>query len=354
MNHPFFSNRKLLLIYFTVWILVCSIHAFILNYLYSISVSLCIADALIFNLLFALFGIFLWYVVAHSRYNKSPVINTLITHVTSVTLLLLIWISLGDLIASAFNGIEQGYSDYLKTSLPWRIISGLFYYSILILIYYTIKYYNDLQERTIHEARLNEIIRTTELDLLKSQINPHFLFNSLNSISSLTITNPSRAQEMIIKLSDFLRYTISQGSGSLVSLKEEIENVKRYLEIEQVRFGDKLEQKFNLSENCLEHKIPAMILQPLYENAVKHGVYESTETVVIETNCSKENNLLKISIINDFDPEFTSKRGTGIGLRNIDERLKLMYHQNLLLKTSKTENKFKVELLIPQNTNHGN
>ncbi len=354
MNHPFFSNKKLLLFYIIVWILVCSIHAVVLNFLYSIPLTLSIADSLVFNFLFALFGLSLWYIVAHSRYNKSPILNALVTHLSSSALLVLIWISLGDFIISAFTGIDQNYDSFISAALPWRIISGLFYYSILVLIYFTIKYYNDLQERAIHEARLNEIIRATELDLLKSQINPHFLFNSLNSISSLTITNPQHAHEMIIKLSDFLRYTISQGSGSLVTLKEEINNVKRYLEIEQTRFGNKLEQKFSVNDECLDKQIPAMILQPLYENAVKHGVYESTETVVIETLCITENNVLKISILNNFDSSSISKKGTGMGIRNIDERLKLMYHQDYLLKTSKTENQFKVEILIPQNTNHGN
>lgn len=354
MNHPFFSNKKLLLFYLIVWILVSSIHAFILFYLYLTPVSLCIADGFVFNLLFALFGLSLWYVVAHSKYNKSPILNAIITHISSSALLLLIWISLGDFILSSFSGIDKRYDAFVSSAIPWRIISGLFFYSLLILIYYTIKYYNDLQEKAIHEARLNEIIRTTELDLLKSQINPHFLFNSLNSISSLTITNPQRAQEMIIKLSDFLRYTISQGSGNLVSLKEEIENVRRYLEIEQVRFGQKLNQQFYLSDKCLEQQIPAMILQPLYENAVKHGVYESTETVTIETTCTTEFSFLKLEITNNFDPYAKSRKGTGMGIRNIDERLKLLYHQESLLKTSRTENQFKVELLIPQNNHYGN
>lgn len=354
MNHPFFSNKKLLLFYSAVWILVSSIHAVVLFYLYNIPISLCLADGFIFNLLFALFGLSLWYIVAHSKYNKTPVLNAIITHITSSTLLLLIWISLGDFIVSAFSGINSNYDAYVSSAIPLRIISGLFFYSLLILIYYTIKYYNDLQEKAIHEARLNEIIRTTELDLLKSQINPHFLFNSLNSISSLTLTNPQRAQEMIIKLSDFLRYTISQGSGSLVSLKEEIENAKRYLEIEQVRFGEKLNQQFLLSENCLEQRIPAMILQPLYENAVKHGVYESTEAIHIQTTCTNDSDYLKLVIVNNFDPNAISRKGTGMGIRNIDERLKLMFHQDSLLKTTKTDNQFKVELFIPQKNSYGN
>ena len=348
MNHPFFKNLRILVLYFLVWILITGIHTSFIFFLYHIPLSLSIIDGLVFNLLFSLFGLSIWFIVAFSQHNKYPVLNGIITHVTSSVLLLLIWISLGDYIVSLFADNSTEYQFYISSSLPWRILSGMFFYSILVMIYYTINYYNKLQEQSVRESRLNDIIRTTELSLLKSQINPHFLFNSLNSISSLTITNPSRAQEMIIKLSDFLRYSISQGSENLVSLKEEIENVKRYLEIEQVRFGPKLEQKFNLSERCYNFFIPAMILQPLYENAVKHGVYESTEKVTIETSCSFENNNLKIEIYNNFDPQAASRRGTGLGLKNISERLRIMYHQDLLLKTIQEKDRFGVTLLIPQ------
>lgn len=165
----------------------------------------------------------------------------------------------------------------------------------------------------------------------------------------IVVESPSKAQEMIIKLSDFLRYTISQDSSSLVSLKEEIENAKRYLEIEQIRFGNKLQHIFNVSDKCLEKLVPAMILQPLFENAVKHGVYESTELVIITTNCISENGSLKINITNNFDPEAKSRQGTGLGIKNISERLKLMFQQNNLLNFNKEKNIFTVEIQIPQN-----
>lgn len=348
MYHPFFKNFRLLALYFSVWILVTGIHASFLFFLYQIPLFLSVIDGLVFNLLFSFFGLSIWFIVAFSQHNKSPIINGIITHATSIVFLLLIWISLGDFIVTLFSEGSTEYQAFLSSSFPWRIISGLFFYTILVMIYYTINYYNKLKEQSLRESRLNEIIRNTELSLLKSQINPHFLFNSLNSISSLTITNPSHAQEMIIKLSDFLRYSISQGAENLVSLKEEIENVKRYLEIEQVRFGSKLEQKFNLSEQCYNFVIPAMILQPLYENAVKHGVYESTEKVTIETLCSFENNSLKIEIFNNFDPDAASRKGTGLGLKNISERLRLMYHSDSLLKTIQEKDRFGVILQIPQ------
>jgi LytS/YehU family sensor histidine kinase len=227
-------------------------------------------------------------------------------------------------------------------------VSGLFYYSIFALIYYIIIYYNDLQDRASHEARLNEMIRTAELDLLKSQINPHFLFNSLNSISSLTITSPEKAQSMIIKLSDFLRYSITPSNSAFSTLKMELENINHYLDIEQVRFENKLIYENQIEEDCFDKKLPAMILQPLYENAVKHGVYESTEPIKILTVCKMEGNSLTIKITNNIDATARNRKGAGIGLKNIKDRLNLIYGSGQFLKTQKTENIFIAEIIIPQ------
>lgn len=347
MNHPFFDNRKLIFIYFAIWIVISTIHVFILQNIYMMRFESAIADSLVFNIMFSIFGIPIWYVVAFTKPGKYAIINQLINHVTSATIILFIWISTGNAIMRALAN-DPAYDIYMEGSITWHIISGLLFYSILVLIYYIIFYYNDQKERSVREARLNDIVKQVELDNLRSQINPHFLFNSLNSISSLTLVSPEKAQEMIIKLSDFLRYSIIRSETNTSTLKDEIENIKRYLDIEQVRFGNKLVQEYMISDECLKGEIPAMILQPVYENAVKHGVYESTEPIRIITSCRMENTLLKLVIRNNYDPEAIARRGAGIGLRNIRERLKLIYGSSDLLKTKTEGNIFIAELSIPQ------
>jgi len=183
--------------------------------------------------------------------------------------------------------------------------------------------------------------------MLKSQINPHFLFNSLNSISSLTITNPEKARDMVIKLSDFLRYSVSTNTSRFTTLQNELANIQRYLEIEKVRFGDKLQFEFILEGTCKDHLIPIMLLQPLFENAIKHGVYESIEKVKIEMDCKYTSGYLEIVIWNDFDPNAHARKGTGLGLNNIRERLRLLYKTDTLLKTSVEGTKFFVFLSLP-------
>ena len=141
--------------------------------------------------------------------------------------------------------------------------------------------------RSVQESKLKEKIKEAELQTLKSQINPHFLFNGLNSISSLTLSDPERAHDMIIKLSGFLRYSLAHDPNKLIPLKSEIENMESYVAVEKTRFGDKLIFEKEVCKGCDNKNVPFLILQPLIENAIKHGVYESTKPVVIKLFCKE-------------------------------------------------------------------
>ena len=348
MNHPLLKNIKFIFGYVAVWTLIAAIHA-ISTYAYVIDdISLAIADALVFEFLLAMFSLALWYVIQYSQPQKSSYFNIFFSHITSSVVLIALWISSSIGLLQFFAESNPAFISFLYKSIPWRIIDGIIFYLLFVLIYYLIIYYNNLQEKLNAEKRLTEMVKEAELNLLKSQINPHFLFNSLNSISSLTLTSPEKAQNKIVKLSDFLRYSIKQSGQDMSDLKTEIENILRYLEIEQVRFGSRLQFEYNISDSANSAVIPLMILQPIYENAVKHGVHESTEPVRIITNAFLIGNLLNIEIINNFDPDVKSRKGAGMGLKNISDRLKLIYGNELLLKTSIIDNNFCVKILIPQ------
>ena len=183
--------------------------------------------------------------------------------------------------------------------------------------------------------------------MLRSQINPHFLFNSLNSVSSLTITDPEKARDMVIKLSEFMRYALSKKDEQPVSLRSELENLRLYLDIEKVRFGDKLSTEEYIDENCFEIKMPVLLLQPLYENAIKHGVYECTESVRITTVAKIINGHVEIIISNNYDTTPSSRKGTGTGLLNVARRLELFYGNKASIRTTKENGIYTVTLYIP-------
>ena len=161
------------------------------------------------------------------------------------------------------------------------------------------------------------------------------------------MSNPERAQEMTIKLSEFMRSTISKNEMQKTPLTDEIKNARLYLDIEKVRFEDNFEYIEEISEPCRKRKVPSMILQPIFENAIKHGVYESIEKVNIILTCKEENNYMKITVENNFDPDAVPRKGEGIGLQNIKNRLKLIYNQENLITYSKERNIFKVNIYIP-------
>ena len=347
MNHPIFQSIRSVLIYFATWILIAGIHVAVLMIFYHQSFLFAFSDSIVFNFLFCMLGLSIWFAVHYNRPEKSKVFNLFINHLSLLALVLLLWLGIGVGLLNAISNDNSTYKEFLSASIPWRLISGLFFYFIIVLIYYLIIYYNNLQEKLVNEVKLKELVKESELNLLKAQINPHFLFNSLNSISSLTMTNPAKAQDMIIKLSDFLRYTISFHEDRFSTLEKELENIKRYLEIEQVRFGSRLQYDWEIEDDCLQQKIPLMILQPLFENAVKHGVYESTEPIIIQTKCSLHENFMQIIIRNNFEPFSKSRKGEGIGLKNCKERLKLLYKNDQLLKTNINDLVFEVALIIP-------
>lgn len=347
MINPLLGSRRYLFIYTGFWAIIILAHLLLLHYFYKWPLLVSISDAVIYNLIFFLLGFGLWYIVKYNAFELKNLANLIVTHFLSSLFLLSLWLSTAGLLTGIlFRGMKA--SDPISDVLPVRIMLGIMFYLIITLVYYLIIYYQNLKERIEHEANLVARFKEAELNTLKSQINPHFIFNSLNSISSLTISNPDLAQEMIVKLSDFFRRTLKKDNTQYALLSEEIAFSRLYFEIEKLRFGEKLLFKIECSFNEEDTiKVPHLILQPLLENAVKHGVQESIQTVEIALTCRIDQQMLILEIVNKFDPE-TNIKGHGIGQENIKERLRLMYDRTDLFETKIHENQYIAVLKIPQ------
>ena len=229
----------------------------------------------------------------------------------------------------------------------WRFLLGILFNLLITSFYYIIIYYSNFKERAVRETELKNLVTEAELKNLKFQINPHFIFNSLNSMSALTAIDPDKAKSMILKLADFLRYTLANNEKQKNKLSEELKNIKLYLEIEKIRFEDKFEFVDEVKPECLVYEVPNMILQPLFENAIKHAVYETLSSVTLTLKGKTENDFLVLSLTNNFDEESKGKKGAGIGLKNISNRLELIYGQKDLMKVEKEDHIFSVTLFIP-------
>ncbi|HOW10337.1 MAG TPA: histidine kinase [Bacteroidales bacterium] len=347
MKHPILTDRIRLIVWWLVWLFTTLGQTLLYNFAYGSFTASLIPDAIVSFVTFSGIGLSLWYpfryIIAASKNTTGVIVNNLLAGIASLSLWLLVTRYGVPLLLPALND----YQDYWVSTFPYRIGTGIFIFVLIMLAYYLFLNLSNLAAKNAKAVELENLVRDTELKMLRSQINPHFLFNSLNSISYLTITDPERAREMLIKLSDFMRYALSKKDEQPVTLRSELENLRLYLEIEKVRFGERLTTEENIEEKCLEIKMPVMILQPLYENAIKHGVYESTECVSIKTKVACKNGYLEIIISNNYETNTTPLKGTGTGLQNVARRLDIFYNKKAFIKTSKENGIYTVTLFIP-------
>ncbi|MBS1667951.1 MAG: histidine kinase [Bacteroidetes bacterium] len=312
---------------------------------YGIPLMEALSDSLISNILLAAFCLLIinnmryylprkekyWYVLAIS-FGMSAV-----------------WLLLVRLILWGLFRNDTAYLTMLSSSSTVRygiafLMLGCM--STLSLLWFTQKEQKEMDERKMEAEKL---AKDAELFKLRQQLQPHFLFNSLNSISALVTSQPEHAREMIYQLSDFLRGTLKKEEQQMVNLEEEMQYLELYLDIEKVRFGHRLSTMLQCEDHCKTMKLPPLLLQPLVENAIKFGLYDTTEDILIRIVASSENNFLEVRVENPFDPETSSPRkGAGFGLSSVQRRLYLLFARNDLLETKAENNVFITIVRIPQ------
>jgi len=286
--------------------------------------------------------------------KASPIQSTLprrlfLKHTVAAVIVSLLWVEVAKLIAYLLSQIHtfQGLDQKFVPQAPLLFAAGFLLYSLAVASHYVIL---EIEESRAAQARVLEtsiLARDAELKALKAQINPHFLFNSLNSISALTSIDAARAREMCILLADFLRMTLGLGEKALVPLREELELLQRFLAIEKVRFGERLHVDAHIetqSETCL---LPPLLLQPLVENAIIHGVatLPAGGTVRLAAQCS--GGRLHLSVENSVDPDAPAPRKSGLGLANVRLRLEARYGKDATLRSTAEEELFRVTISLP-------
>jgi two-component system LytT family sensor kinase len=244
---------------------------------------------------------------------------------------------------------DQVYTNFLSQSLTIRFFTDFLAIGWMAMI--SIIYYSqiDQKENEKRKAESEKLARDAELYNLRQQLQPHFLFNSLNSINALIGFKPDEARRMIHQLSDFLRGTLKKDDQLQVSLTEELQHLNLYLDIEKVRFGHRLQTEVSCDEKCGKAKLPSMLLQPIVENAIKFGLYDTTGDVVVSIRAELDGNYLVLMVQNPYDPQTSRpKQGTGFGLRGVQRRLYLLFARNDLMETHANDNIFTTIIKVPQ------
>lgn len=326
------------------WLLLIANHALVL-YLLGLPLDLALIDSGISNGVLLLLCLLIINTLRYYLPQRDQYTNLLACCVV-VTIL---WFLLVRWLLSSFLGTYPFYETWLLRSMSVRASIAFLILGCITMI--SVLWYNweEQKEQELRKASAEKLAREAELFRLRQQLHPHFLFNSLNSISALAGTQPSKARDMIQQLSDFLRGTLKKEEQELVTLQEELNNLQLYLEIEKVRFGHRLQTSVIIKPDAAELLLPPLLLQPVVENAIKFGLYDTTEAVTISIYARKKKGHLVITIANPFDPSTSgAAEGTGFGLSSIQRRLFLLYARNDLLHTSTDENIFTTHLLIPQ------
>jgi two-component system LytT family sensor kinase len=241
------------------------------------------------------------------------------------------------------------YRAFLDFSTPFRAIVAflcLSWCALANVLWYRLEEQSETQNRL---ADAQNLAKEAELNKLRHQLQPHFLFNSLNSVYALTIVNPTEAGTMITKLAAFLRGTLKRDDEVWVNVAEEMEYIQLYLDIEKVRFSHRLNIDVRIDEDTLGLCLPGTLLQPIVENAIKFGLYNTSTAITITVRVKLEHNFLVICVANPYDPEMKASKGTGFGLSAIRRRLYLLFADSNLLQTESQDNQLYITTLkIPQ------
>jgi len=245
--------------------------------------------------------------------------------------------------AGALSSVWPGLDTLFAKATPVLTIFVALTYMLSTALHYAL-----LEIESSRRAEL--LAREAQLKALKAQINPHFLFNSLNSISALTSIDPARAREMCIGLADFLRASLRLGERDTVPFGEELALTNMYLDVEQARFGKRLRLVRDIDPACETCEVPALLIQPLVENAVKHGIAMMAEGGEILISGHRDRDLLRFSVANPFDPEAPVQARNGIGLRNVRARLEARYGSAAKMQIDATERHYQVTLTFPART----
>jgi two-component system, LytTR family, sensor kinase len=245
---------------------------------------------------------------------------------------------------------SPGFWTLWKQKVSTGVVSTLVLYGVILLVGWMLESREKLARQQVEASRLSEQLARAQLSALRQQIEPHFLFNTLNTIAGMVREGQNdSAVDMIAGLSELLRRTLQTAEGQQVALGEEVDIAEKYLEIERARFAERLRVRVHVPEELAKAWVPSLLLQPIVENAVKHGIAKRVEGGAIEISAERVNGTLMVSVRNDGPgfPEGWEQRRTGIGLENVRERLKSLYGGEGEMQAGNEEGGARVIVKIP-------
>lgn len=341
--HPIFRDARRLGLYLLAWIPLCALMASVLaptHLNWRQSFAMCIPLCLVY----AFVCLAAAYVCRSLPIREGGIRRLITTQALNAVIGGGIWL----LLAKGLAWIIAIPPARMSGVLPLIFLAGVMLYLLSVAIHYAVFAVEASHAAQRRESEATLLAGKAELRALRAQINPHFLYNSLNSISALTSIDPGRAREMCIQLSEFLRNTLGMSEQSSIPLSHELELVRSYLAIERVRFGKRLEVGEQIAGQCERDAVPPLILQPLVENAIVHGISNVLENGFLKLTAEHVDGKLRLIVENSYDPDSKRSRQAGFGLDSIRKRLKVIYGPQAGIQVSTEKDQFRVEILLPR------
>ena len=347
--HPILRDGRTLALYLLGWLAPGLALATLLATTGKISWSGAICFSLPVMSVYAFMSLSAWYVCRAFPLHGTGLAKTLASLLLAALLSSSVWVVVCYGWASALEWMEPGLAprERYPESLPVLASFGVGLFLIAAAVHYLIESLESARRTERDALELQVLARDAELKALRSQIDPHFLFNSLNSISALTSTDAAAARTMTLMLADFLRMSMNFGALEMIRLEQEISLVQHYLDIEKVRFRNRLMVQTEIGNGTLSARVPPLLLQPLVENAVNHGIAQLPEGGLLLLRTENDGTSLRIFIRNPADPQKIRPRAEGRGLLIVRQRLERVYGNGGRLDVQDTGEAFAVMLTVP-------
>ena len=350
--HPILLRAERIGLYAAGWVMLAVLFSILLHFSQGFEVIRTLSLLAPMTLVFAFMALAPWYTCPSFPLGKTRLVTLIGVHTLAAILTSFVWILIGQTIASAganVFGIKTLEDEY-RAMMPMLFATGVLLFTLSVVVHYLILAFEESRDVEKKALTLEVLARESELKALRAQINPHFLFNSLNAISALTASDPANARAMTLRLASFFRETLKLGSLSTITVEQELRLLDDFLAVEKVRFGQRLQLHRKVDDDARACLLPALILQPIIENAINHGIVGLVDGGTISLNIEKRQTGLRVTVENLFDADNRPPQGTKVGLTNVRGRLNILYGLDARLDTQVNGETFLVELLVPQTT----
>jgi sensor histidine kinase YesM len=353
--HPILADWRRFGAYLVAWALVGALIAGQLVIAAPFAWIEALAFAVPLSLLFGFVGLGAFWVCQAAPLRLSRLVRSLGTQLVTAVVSAALWLAAGRGWATLLERLDvfPGLVAKQLQVAPLLLGLGVALFLLTASLHYLLLAFGASQAAERRALEFEVASREAELRALRAQIHPHFLFNSLNSINALIASQPEEARRLCVRMADFLRRSLTVGSREAIPLAEELDLAEQLLSIERVRFGERLSHTVVADEAARECAVPPLLLQPLVENAVTHGIAQTIEGGEIRIEAERRGPRLRITISNPRDADAPGRRGTGIGLQNVKRRLLALHGDEADVRVLPGDTSFRIELSLPARATGG-